>query len=150
MTRIRLVACAVMLATATGLAAGCGGDSPIPEKSEVSSPTEIPTELPTSQLPTPPSTSKGELPAGFPTPPGATRDRVVKGAGGGLLAQFTVPSGPKAYDYWVKTLPKKGYKVGKTNKTPSGGTFALSGKGYPRGGVIVNKTSATVTLSKSG
>lgn len=71
--------------------------------------------------------SKGSLPAGFPLPPGATVQNVVKD-GAEIAATVVVPDAVQAFAFWKTALPAAGYSVRSTDS--SGGLYEIRFGGH--------------------
>jgi hypothetical protein len=134
---------------AAGLAvAGCGADVSIgadpsgtgtaptgsaAASSPVATTTAPPsaTGVPGGALTSPPaagSGNAGELPAGFPLPPGTTVGPVAL-AGNEIAATLTIPDGKSGYDFWRVQLPTAGYPVAKAEMVGGIGEITFSGNG---------------------
>jgi hypothetical protein len=139
----RSVALAAVLA-AVGIAlAGCGGNDP------TSSAPNTPT-LPTGALNGAPSSGPsgsgnlitnppngsngkaGQLPAGFPLPPGTTIGRVSARATD-ITAPMNVPDGDEATSFWTKQLPSAGYTIGTVTVHDGIGAIPFTGHGCVTG-----------------
>ena len=126
---------AVLLAAGIALA-GCGSDEP-------SSAPQTPT-LPTGALngrpdasssngnliTNPPNGSNGnagEIPAGFPLPPGTTIGRVAVRTTD-ITAPMNVPDGDEATSFWRKELPAAGYTISSVTVNDAIGAILFTGK----------------------
>jgi hypothetical protein len=117
--------------------AGCGGggsDSAAPATTPASSPAATtPTATPGragGALTSPPAAgagSAGELPAGFPLPPGASVGPVAV-TGDEITATLTVPDGKQVYDFWRSRLPAAGYRVTGAQMVGGIGEISFTGR----------------------
>jgi hypothetical protein len=135
MPRIALFAAALL---AAGIAvAGCGSDEPTDAPSTPTLPTGALNGRPESGSPSgnlitnPPNGSNGnagQLPAGFPLPPGTTIGRVAVRTTD-ITAPINVPDGDEATSFWRKQLPAAGYTVGAVTVHDAIGAIPFTGKG---------------------
>lgn len=104
-----------VFAAAALLLAGCAaGESTTPV-----GPTSVAPTPTTTAAPAPDSTDSapvgprggGQLPAGFPVPPGVIGPLFVWNRGGGVEATFGVGSPRAAYDFYRSALPAAGYTI---------------------------------------
>ena len=130
--------------------AGCGADvsigaaptSSAPTSSAPPTTTAAPTTAPATttgvpggavtQPPASDGGSAGELPAGFPLPPGATVGPVAV-AGGQIAATLTIPDGKQGYDYWIRELPAAGYEIPSAQMVGGIGQISFTGNGCADG-----------------
>jgi hypothetical protein len=143
---VRRVRTIVLFPAAVAVLAGCGGtSSPAADAPAASAAT---TAAPGSgggpstgggpgagAITRPPAAGNGnagELPAGFPLPPGTTVGPVSLG-GGAITATLTVGQGKTGYDYWRQQLPTAGYAIAKAEMVGGIGEITFSGKGCAAG-----------------
>jgi hypothetical protein len=130
--------------------AGCGADVSIgaaPSSSAPPTTSAAPTTAPTTTAPTttagvpggaitqppaPGSGSAGELPAGFPLPPGTTVGPVAV-QGTQIAATLTIPDGKQGYDYWIRQLPAAGYEIPGAQMVGGIGQISFTGNGCADG-----------------
>ena len=128
-----------LLAAAVGLA-GCGGSdigsdtgsaAPAPAPSAAAT-TSAPgrTGVPGGAITSPPAAgagNAGELPAGFPLPPG-TRVGPVAVEPKEITATLTVTDGKQVYDYWRQRLPAAGFTITGAQMVGGIGEITFSGR----------------------
>lgn len=128
--------------------AGCGADvsigaapsptttAPTPAPTTATTPAPTTTGgVPGGAITQPPASgagSAGELPAGFPLPPGTTVGPVAV-QGGRIAATLTVPDGKQAYDYWIRHLPAAGYEIPGAQLVGGIGQISFTGNGCTDG-----------------
>ena len=128
--------------------AGCGADVSIGAAPTSSAPSTVApsTVAPTTVAPTttgvpggavtqPPASSggsAGELPAGFPLPPGTTVGPVAV-QGGQIAATLTITDGKQGYDYWIRELPAAGYEIPSAQMVGGIGQVSFTGNGCADG-----------------
>jgi hypothetical protein len=134
----RTAVAAGLLAAALALA-GCGGgssDSAVPASSAASgaaTSNPAPSGTPSragGALTSPPAAgagNAGELPAGFPLPPGSTVGPVAV-EGDEITATLTVPDGKQVYDFWRSRLPAAGYRVTGAQMVGGIGEISFTGR----------------------
>jgi hypothetical protein len=69
----------------------------------------------------------GQLPAGFPLPPGTKVGPVAVGSGG-VTARLSVPDGKHVYDFWRSRLPAAGYTVTGAEMVGGIGQISFTGR----------------------
>ena len=74
----------------------------------------------------------GQIPAGFPLPPGTTIGRVAVRATD-ITAPMLVPDGDEATSFWQKQLPAAGYTVGTVTVHDALGAIPFTGNGCVTG-----------------
>jgi hypothetical protein len=136
----RTAAPAALLAVAALTLAGCGGtasDSAAPAPAATTTaaaPTSAPAPtksgVPGGAITSPPAAgagNAGELPAGFPLPPG-TKVGPVAVQSKALAATLTVPDGKQVYDFWRQRLPAAGYTISESQMVGGIGEITFSGR----------------------
>jgi hypothetical protein len=68
----------------------------------------------------------GEMPAGFPLPPGTRVGPVAVGKT--ITATLTVANGKQVYDYWKRQLPAAGYTISGSQMVGGIGEITFSGR----------------------
>jgi hypothetical protein len=141
MTPRTVVLAAVLAAVGIALAS-CGSDQPTTSAPDTPTlPTGALNGRPESGRPSgnlitnPPNGSNavaGELPAGFPLPPGTTIGRVAVRATD-ITAPMNVPDGDEATSFWRKELPVAGYSIGSVTVHEAIGAITFTGKGCVAG-----------------
>ncbi len=138
----RSAALAALLVTVGIALAGCGSDQ------TAGSAPQTPT-LPTGALNGRPDASAsggnlitnppnggnvkaGQIPAGFPLPPGTTIGRVAVRTTD-ITAPMNVPDGDEATSFWQKQLPAAGYSVGTVTVHDAIGAIPFTGNGCVTG-----------------
>jgi hypothetical protein len=138
MTARTAASAAGLLAAAALALAGCGGSDPgtaapaptTAATAPTSTPAPTKAGIPGGAITSPPAAGAGdagELPAGFPLPPGTKVDRVAV-EGTKIAATLTVPNGKQVYDYWKRELPAAGYTVSGSQMVGGIGEITFSGR----------------------
>ena len=132
---------AVLLAAGIALA-GCGGDQPGDSRPQTQTlPTGALNGRPDASssganlITNPPNGSNanaGQIPAGFPLPPGTTIGRVAVRSTD-ITAPMNVPDGDEATSFWRKQLPAAGYTVGSVTVHDAIGAIPFTGNGCVTG-----------------
>jgi hypothetical protein len=132
----RTAALAAVLLSAGIALAGCGSDEPTNSPQTPTLPTGALNGRPDSSAPSgnlitnPPNggnVNAGQIPAGFPLPPGTTLGRVATRATD-ITAPMNVPDGDEATSFWRKELPAAGYTIGSITVHDAIGAITFTGK----------------------
>jgi hypothetical protein len=137
---VRRVRTIVLFSAAVAVLAGCGGtsgpaaDAPAPSAATTAAPStgSGPGAGAITRPPAAGDGHAGELPAGFPLPPGTTVGPVSL-AGGSITATLTVGEGKTGYDYWRQQLPTAGYAIATAEMVGGIGEITFSGNGCAAG-----------------
>jgi hypothetical protein len=143
-------------------AAACGGSSPAATAGSPADMASSPADMASSPAKTgAPAAAQqngtvdnsavgnGDLPAGFPLPPG-TQIMSSKQAEGIIRVAFLVTSGAGAYKFWWQQLPTAGYHIIEKQPVtnPEATLIQFTGNGWKLSTIAINGNSGSIILTK--
>jgi hypothetical protein len=129
-----LLAAGLLAAPSVAGCGGTGGGAGVPTATASGgAPTSVGGRPPSRSggaLTSPPAAgagNAGQLPAGFPLPPGTQVGPVAVGSGG-ITATLRVSDGKRVYDFWRSRLPAAGYAVTGAQMVGGIGQISFTGR----------------------